>query len=77
MKDIKIQTDGKGNIDIIAHGLNIGYSMNLDHEPFLLKAKYMFLSEHNNIKWSDDETIFNDAESEQMTFDEFMEYRGE
>ena len=77
MKDIKIQTNGKGSIDIITHGLNIGFSMDIDHEPYLLKAKYLFLSEYNDIKWSDDETIFNDSDSEEMTLKGFVEYRGE
>jgi hypothetical protein len=76
MKDIKIQTNGKGNIDVLTHALNSGYSLDIDHEPYLLKATYIFLSEHKDIKWSDSESIFNDEDSEEMTPAHFMEYRG-
>jgi hypothetical protein len=76
MKDIKIRTNGKGNVDIITHGEKLGYGLDEDHKPYLLKSNYIFVSEHKGIKWSDSETIFNNEMCEEMTPTHFMEYKG-
>jgi len=73
MKDIKIQTNGKGNIDILTHSLNIGYSSDLNHESYLLKADYLLLSEHKDVRWCNKD-IFESDMSEEMTPTHFMEY---
>jgi hypothetical protein len=72
MKDIKIQTNGKGNIDVLTHALNIGYSSDSNHEPYILKADFVLLSDHQDIRWCT-ESIFNSDMSEEMSCDDFME----
>ena len=73
MKDIKINTSGKPNVEIITHALNLGYGMNLAHEPHLLDANYILLSGHQNMRWCDKKEFLSEM-SEQMTFSQFMSY---
>jgi hypothetical protein len=73
MKDIKINTTGKPNVEIITHALNIGYSMDRKHEPNLIKADYILLSGYKDMRWCTEE-IFNSDMSEEMSYEDFMEY---